>query len=111
MRAGALNRLVTVYGLPPSKDDWGHHEGQRPNLGRMWASIGRLSGKALIRAGGLQAEVTMSVRVRYGAVQRLGLLVGMWVECGQSVFEIRVILQDEAGREYADLVCSEVMNA
>lgn len=111
MRAGSLNRLVMVLGLPNAQDSWGHPGGQRPDLGRLWANIGRLSGKALIRAGGLQAEVTTSVRVRYGAVRRLGLQVGMWIECAGATYEIRVLLHDEAGREYVDLVCSEVINA
>ncbi|WP_180188090.1 phage head closure protein [Achromobacter insuavis] len=111
MRAGSLNRLVTVHGLPGANDDWGHPGGQRPNLGRLWANVGRLSGKALIRAGGLQAEVTTSIRVRYGAVGRLGLQQGMLLECAGATYEIRVILHDEDGREYVDLACSEVRNA
>ncbi|CAB3859230.1 hypothetical protein LMG26788_02173 [Achromobacter pulmonis] len=110
MRAGTFNRLVTVFGPPGAQDSWGHPDGARQNLGTLWANVGRLSGKALIRAGGLQAEVTTSIRVRYGALRRMGLQNGMVLECAGSTYEIRVILPDEAGREYVDLVCGEVGN-
>lgn len=111
MRAGSLNRLVTVLGLPNGKDDWGHPSGERSQVGRLWANVGRLSGKALIRAGGLQAEVATSIRVRYGAVRRLGLQPGMLIQCPDSAYEIRVVLRDEENREFADLVCGEVPDA
>ncbi|WP_033466627.1 phage head closure protein [Bordetella bronchiseptica] len=108
MEAGKLNTRLDVLGLPPTRDNWGHTAGQRPVLGKVWANVGRLSGKALIRANAVTTNVTVSIRVRYGAAKLYGLMEGMRLSTANQHYEVMVVLPDDAGREHVDLACKEV---
>ncbi|WP_033460308.1 phage head closure protein [Bordetella bronchiseptica] len=108
MRAGTLNSLLDVLGPPIGRDNWGHSAGERPMLGKVWANVGRLSGKALIRADSVAAAVTVSIRVRYGAAKRFDLTEGMRLVSKSQHYEVMVVLPDDTGRQFVDLACKEV---
>lgn len=107
LRAGSLNQRVTFLGLPTGTDDWGHPGTQRAEIGQAWANVGQLTGKALIRAGALQADIRLSVRVRQEVIGRLGVVAGMRIRCAGSSYDIEAVLLDIGAREYADLICRE----
>ena len=107
LRAGTLNQLVTFFGPALQADDWWHGSGQRSELGRAWANIGQMTGKAFVRSGGVQADIRLSVRVRLEVVSRLRLAPGVLARCSGYSYSIEAVLPDLAGREYADLICRE----
>ncbi len=108
LRAGKLNSLVTVVGLGSTRDDWGSQIEKREVLGEAWANIGQLSGKALIKAGAVQASVTTSIRMRFQELARFGLKAGMVIELGGASFAVRVVLPDWERREHVDLICADL---
>ncbi|WP_080700697.1 phage head closure protein [Bordetella bronchiseptica] len=108
MRAGTLNTPLMVLGPPPDRDTWGHTAGPRPILGRIWANVGRLSGKAFIRSGAATSHVTASIRVRHGAAMQYGLAAGMVLVSPSVRYEVLTVLPDDAQRQHVDLVCKEV---
>lgn len=108
MRAGKLNVWMSVYGPPPDKDDWGHVEGERPFLGNIWADVRNPTGKAVLRAGGMQQAVGSSIRVRLVDADLYGIAPGMVVTTQISRYEVDAVLPDEQDRDYLDLVCKQV---
>lgn len=106
--AGSLNRRITVQKKGAGEDEWGT---PLPNVWidvcRPWASIKNLSGLGAIKADAEASVVKTSIRIRY----RTDITAGMRVLHGSTVYDIKAVLPDAAGREFIDLVCEVVHGA
>lgn len=104
MRAGDLNRRITIQRRGEEKGAWGSPKPGPANwidVATPWASIKTLSGLAAIKADAQASVAKVSIRVRW----RTDLTAGMRVLHGGVVYDVQAVLPDVAGREYVDLVC------
>lgn len=108
MRAGKLNSWLSLYGAEPERDDWGHPGGARPFLGNLWGDVRNPTGKAVLRAGGVQQAVGCSVRVRLADAMLYEVAPGMVIDTQVSRYEVEAVLPDEQDRDHMDLVCKQV---
>lgn len=103
LRAGTLNKLVSIQMHSQDKDDWNTPEPGAlawVELAKVWANIRHLSGSETIRAGAEGSSVRVSIRMRW----RTGINAGMRVVHDGQIYDIEAPLPD-AGRQYLDLVC------
>ncbi len=104
MRAGDLNRRITIQRRGTATDAWGSPVSGAENwveVGKAWASIKTLSGLGTIKADAQASTVKASIRVRW----RTDLTAGMRVLYGSTVYDVQAVLPDVAGREHVDMVC------
>lgn len=101
MRAGKLNRAVTIQRLVQGQDDIGQPVSTWIGLATVWANIAHKSGLETIKADAPVSEVQASIRIRY----RTDIDAGMRVVFGATHYDIRAVMSDAAGREFTDLVC------
>lgn len=105
MRAGQLNRRVTIQKMGPSRDEIGQPiPADWQDVASVWAHIKHLSGSETIKASAEVSAVRASIRIRY----RTGLDAGMRVLHGETVYQVKAVLPDEARRDHVDLVCEVV---
>jgi len=102
LKAGDLNRRVTIEAKTGGTDAWGQPlpDAWAP-VCTVWASIKNLSGLGAIKADAAVSVVRTSIRVRW----RQGLKAGLRVVHGATVYRIEAVLPDVQGREWVDLVC------
>lgn len=102
MKAGTLNRKVTIQKLTTTLDEYGEPTG--PNIwvdvATVWSSIKHASGMETVKSGVDVSVVKASIRIR----RRTDVTAGMRVLCDGKVYDIRAVLDDVAGRVYTDLV-------
>jgi SPP1 family predicted phage head-tail adaptor len=103
VKAGPLNRRVTIQRRIGGKDAAGQPIDSWADVATVWANVSGSTGMSTIKAGG-DVDVALkrySIRIRF----RDGLDEGMRVVQGATVFEIQEVRMDYAGREWTDLVC------
>lgn len=102
MRAGTLNRRITIEQLGSAEDSWGQHlPDVWVRVASVWASVRNLSGLSSIKAEAQTSTVRTSIRIRY----RQDIEPGMRALLGSTIYKIEAVLPDESGRQYTDLVC------
>jgi SPP1 family predicted phage head-tail adaptor len=99
MEIGKLNRLVTLQQPSTTQDAAGQPAPTWSDLASVWANIRYLSGMETIKAGAETAVVNASIRIRY----RSDVTAAMRVSIGETVFQIKAVMPDEAGRQFVDL--------
>lgn len=107
MDAGKLNTRVTIESLSTSTDSYGQPVEMWSTFATLWAWVRMPSGVSVaerVEAGREIAPVAISVRVRY----RSDIKPAMRLVCGADTWHINRVVEDVAGREYVDLVCTEV---
>lgn len=107
MRAGDLNRKITIQKKGTGEDEWGTPTPGPENwvdVCKPWVSIKNLSGLGAIKADAEASVVKTSIRIRY----RTDVAAGMRALHGATVYEIKAVLPDEAGRVHTDLVCEVI---
>ena len=104
MRAGKLNRLITVQHRPRTYDECGQLADEWVDLCRAWAWVKSAAGVAYLpTADGVGRDITKySFRVRYNPM----IKADMRIIYGGEYFEIRDVLHDIAGHEYTDIVAN-----
>lgn len=102
MRAGTLNRRVTIQRQDTAQNDWGESIGW-VDVDTVWANIAHKSGLESVKSDTDVSIVTASIRVRY----REDITAGMRVVHRNLIYDIRAVLPDAVGREYVDLVCQQ----
>lgn len=105
MRAGQLNRLVTIRRRKTGVDAIGQPIDTVEDVATVWANIRHTSGLEAIKGGAETSIVKASIRIRY----RAGIDAGMRVLHGSTAYDIQAVLPDEIGRRHIDLAC-EVVN-
>lgn len=105
MKAGSLNRRVTIKARSVGQDATGQPVEAWQDVASVWASVRHLSGLESLKADRESSTVRASIRIRY----RAGIDAGMRVHQGSSVYDIRAVLPDEVRREFMDLSCERVL--
>ena len=110
MDSRKLNRLVLIQQLVAGQDAAGQPVQTWSNLiatgdGKVWANIKMLSGVETIKADSPTSAVKASIRIRY----RTDVTPAMRVTHGSTVYEIKAVMPDEAGRKFTDLACEIVV--
>lgn len=107
MRAGNLNRCITVQRLGGNQDAAGQ---QFPDdwvdFLQCWAWHKVLSGRSGLRGNVMVSITGNSWRIRYSS-KHLQIDSSMRVIYGGRVFAITRVDVDYANREYIDLICEE----
>lgn len=105
MRAGRLNRRVTIKYLNSGQDALGQPVQTWSDLVTVWANILHKNGAESIRADKDTSINQASIRIR----RRTDVTPAMRVYHGSTVYQIKAVLPDEQDRERLDLSC-EVIN-
>lgn len=103
LKTGTLNRQVTIQRRDGGKDEYGQLTDTWVNVATVWASILHKSGLETVKSSVDISVVQTSVRIRY----REDVTAAMRVVYGNTLYDIRAVMPDVAGREYCDLVCQE----
>jgi SPP1 family predicted phage head-tail adaptor len=103
VRAGSLNRRVTIQRHVTGTDELGGPIDTWEDVATVWANIRHLSGAESIRSDADVSIVKASIRIRY----RTDVTAAMRVVYGTTIYDIQAVLLDAVGREYCDLVCVE----
>jgi SPP1 family predicted phage head-tail adaptor len=108
MGIGARNRRVRLQRRGETRDEAG-----QPSNGwidvvpsPIWANIRTSNGKEFLAAGMEVSSVTASIRIRY----REGITAGMRVLYRTTIYDIKAVLPDEAGRNHVDLAVATGAN-
>lgn len=109
MSIGKLNRRILLKQLVGTQDAAGQPDTSWQNLiatgdGMVWGSIRHLSGVQTIKAEAPTSAVKVSIRIRY----RTDVTAAMRAHHDDTVYEIKAVMPDEAGRQYTDLACELV---
>ena len=103
--AGERRRLITIQQRSGAKDAW-----NKPlpdawaDVCRPWANLLKNNGAEAIKADAIRSTVRASFRITY----RTGITAGMRVLHGTEIYDIKVVLPDEVGRQHVDLACELV---
>lgn len=105
MRAGQLNRRITIQQRTSAQDAAGQPVLTWVDVATVWANIAGDNGLRTIHVAG---DIPLSVkrysfRIRF----REGLNEAMRVLYDGTPFDIRAVRMDYAGRQWTDLVCEE----
>lgn len=65
MRAGRLNRRITIQQNSPSQDSNGNLTDSWSTFAKVWASIEPLRGREFLEAQAINPETTVRFRIRY----------------------------------------------
>lgn len=106
LNAGRMTRRVTIEQRTAGVDAWGQPLTTWATVATVWADVRASSGSAAAEriAADRETSVTSySMRIRW----RTGLTAGMRVSDGSTRYSIVDVIEDVAGREYADLVCQQ----
>lgn len=103
MRAGTLNRRVTIQKLTTALDEYGEPTGPSiwVDVATVFSSVKHASGLETVKSGLNVSVVSTSIRIRY----RDDVTAGMRVVYGQMIWDVRAVMPDVNRREHCDLVC------
>lgn len=104
LNPGVLRRRVSIEKYDVSRDTDGSEIRTPTTLANVWASIEPLTGRELLAAQQIHAEVTFTLLIRY----RPDVRGNMRVRYGPRVFEILVPLHDEQRHTRTELLCKEI---
>ena len=102
MRAGRLNKRVTIQSPATGQDATGKPTTGWTDVATVWASIVDISGREYVAAGGLQNSAQTKITIRY----RSGIVPSMRVVHGADTFNIEAVLGQD--RRSLLLMCSRL---
>lgn len=76
------------------------------DVATVWANIKPSSGRELIAAGAINAEVTHTIVIRY----RPGITAAMRALYGSRIFDIAAVIEPETAHVSLELLCNEGIN-
>lgn len=101
MRAGQLNKRVTLQTPAAGQDEFGQPLTGWTDVATVWASITDMTGREYIAAAAVQTSVQTRITIRY----RAGIVAAMRVLHGADVYNIAAVL--EWGRDALNLMCEK----
>jgi len=102
VKAGPLNRLITIQSRDSGTDDAGQPVQTWTALATVWANVRGANGMATIKAGLPGVEVNWySFRIRY----RTDVDAADRVVFGGQNYDVKQVRHDFANKEWTDLVC------
>ncbi len=106
MRAGRLNKRVTLERPVTTTDAYGGTETTWESVGDRWAGVEPLRGKEFFEAQAAQSEVELRVVVRYDSA--IAGVDATWrVVYGARVFEVESAINTGERDEQIELMCKE----
>lgn len=107
LSAGSLNRRITISERVSSVDSFGQPTVAWKRVCDVFANIKTITGSGFVNQEFITANIELSraavsFRIRF----RRGIHAGMRVEHDGQLYDIRVVLPDEDGREFMDLGCA-----
>lgn len=106
MRAGLLNRRVTVQNRVESRSSSGEVTWTWADWKTVWASVLPAAGQRFFQAQQLQTTVTHTVRVRYQPGFRTDQRITHQVEPGVTqTFEVQAVIPVRDDKRHLDLMC------
>ena len=106
MRAGDLRHAVTIQArASEARNSFGEETFEWETHQQVWAAIEPLSGRELIDAHEVQAEITLRVRIR----SLSGVVPDMRVLFGARILEIQAVIDLEERGHEMHLMCREVV--
>ena len=106
MRISDLNRRVLIQQRSTTKDSFGQQSTAWTDLLTCWAHIEPLSGRELVNAQAVNAEVTHTVTIRY----RSNVTASMRVLYQGRIFNITAVIDPDTSHVWTSLNCSEGLN-
>lgn len=106
IRAGELDRRVTLQQRSTSQDTFGQQVTTWTDVAVLWANVRPLSGRELLTAGAINAELSHVVTIRY----RAGITPAMRLTYGGQVFNILSVVDPEMAHVSLELQCSTGLN-
>ena len=111
MRAGELNRRITIQKRVAGQDEAGQPLDSWEDVGSLWAGIANETGLGAIKSS-LQGNVPASIArysflVRFQSARELGIDAGMRVIHDGDVFEVKGITRDFDDRDKAFIICEQ----
>jgi len=111
MRAGLLNKRVTVYQKvtgSPAVDSLGQPNTSWEELDTVWAAVEPLSGREFWAQQQVQSEITSRIRIRY----RSDIIVGMKITYHSRTYIIKYMIDNLEEHKELWLMCTDgVVNA
>lgn len=104
LNPGLLRHLVTIEAYTTTRDTDGAAVPTPFALATVWAAIDTLSGRELLSAQQIHAEVTHKITIRY----RPEVRSDMRIKYGARLFEVLSPLHDEGRRTRTELLCKEM---
>lgn len=104
MKAGLLNRKITIQSFGPTQDSIGQEIQDWAPFATTWANIRFLNGVESVKGDAEVSVSKASIRIRY----RQDITEAMRVVYNGITYQIKAVLPDEAGRDHVDLSCEVV---
>lgn len=106
MRAGRLNKRVTIQKLVEAADGYGDvTETATTNVATVWASVEPLTGREFIEAKAYSADVTHRVRMRYLS----GITSKHQLRLGTRRLNIEAVINVGERNRELELMCKEAV--
>lgn len=106
MRAGDLNKRVTIERRATTQDTFGGQDATWSTVAVVWAGIQPMTGRELFAAQSVESEVTTQIVMRYQA----GITAKMRVNYSGRLFNIHAVLDENERHRELTLLCSEGLN-
>ena len=106
MRAGRLDRRITLQSPAGSRDAVGERTTTWTDVATVWAQVSPLSVRELLAAGQLQSETSHRIRIRHSSA--VSAIDASWrVLYGARVLVIQGVRNIDEGNREIELLCSE----
>jgi len=106
LRAGPLNRKISLQRKSSGKDDLGQPTDVWTEFASVWGAVLQLSGKEKITGGTKVDTGSASIRIRY----RTDITSADRALSQGVIFNISSVLPNVSSREFTDLACTENAN-
>ena len=104
MQAGKLRHRIELQTSTDSQNATGENIQSWAKTADLWASIEDLSGRELLLAQQVEAEVTTRVVIRY----RAGVTAKQRIVSGSRTLEIESVIDSEGRERRLELLCKEL---
>jgi SPP1 family predicted phage head-tail adaptor len=103
IRVGDLQRQVTIQTRTATQDTFGQQSVAWTDMVATWAAIEPLSGRELLAAEAVAAEVTHQVVIRY----RTGISAANRIVYQGRIFDVHSVIDENMNHRKIVLLCSE----
>ncbi len=102
MQAGKLNQQIVIQSYTATRASNGEEVRTWATVATVWASVEPLSGRELLAARDVRADVTTRIRIRY----RTGITPKMRATMGSAVYEISEVIDRTMHHRDLELLCT-----
>lgn len=107
MRAGSLDKKITIQQLGNTVDDFGGIvEGGYTDFATVWASINPITGKEAFLSNTDFSTVSHKIKIRYLA----GVDASMRIAWNDRVFKIKYFINYQEANREVEFLCEEQIN-